>query len=285
VATVDFTPGGWLRRLRGDGLADRLGRALDDHRPDLVLALGPVIPDPALVADLRTRHEAPWVLWWGGEDGVAPPAGASDAFSQVWMSDSDLTARTPGARYLPHGCDPSVHRPMRSREEFRANVVFVGEATPRREALLGEVVEFGLAVWGPGWRRTRLRDYCRGDVVSVEDYVRAYAGASVALNFHREGPRGEVPSGAGCNARTFELAAIGVAQVVDERADLPPLFVEGEEVAVFDGPEALRGLVRDLLQDPPGAERLAQAARRRALAEHTYVHRLHLLLEQAEADA
>jgi spore maturation protein CgeB len=76
-----------------------------------------------------------------------------------------------------------------------------------------------------------------------------------------------------------------VAQVVDERADLPPLFAEGEEVAVFDEPATLRQLVRDLLQDPPGAERLAQAARRRALAEHTYVHRLHLLLEQAEADA
>ena len=282
VAAVDLQPGGWLARLRGGDTADRITRAVAEHRPELVLALGPVLPDAAVVARLAASGGAPWVLWWGGDDGVEPPSAEWDAFTQVWVADSDLAARVPGARYLPHGCDPSVHRPMRSRDEFRANVVFVGEATPHRERLLGEVVEFGLAVWGRGWRRTRLRDYCRGDALAVEDYVRAYAGASVALNFHREGPDGRVPSGAGCNARTFELAAMGVTQVVDDRIDLASQFVEGEEVAVFREPSELKPLVRELLQDPARAERLAAAARRRALAEHTYVHRLRRLLDAAE---
>ncbi|MFI5235535.1 MAG: glycosyltransferase, partial [Gemmatimonadales bacterium] len=267
VATVDLAPGGWLERLRGGDLRTRLNRALSDHRPELVLALGPVVPQDDVVHGLRAAHDARWLLWWGGEDGVAPVGSPAETYDGVWTADSDLAARIPGAAYLPHGCDPSVHRPMRSRDEFRANVVFVGEATPHRERLLGEVVEFGLAVWGPGWRRTRLRDYCRGDVLSLDDYVRAYAGALVALNFHREGPDGAVPSSAGCNARTFELAAMGVAQVVDDRADLPPLFVEGEEIGVFRDAAELKPLVRELLQDAPGAERLAAAARRRALAD------------------
>ncbi|HET7025780.1 MAG TPA: glycosyltransferase [Gemmatimonadales bacterium] len=282
VVVVDLQPGGWLARLTGGDAAARITRAVAEHRPELVLALGPVLPDAGVVRRLRADGPAPWVLWWGGDDGTEPDAAAWDAYTQVWVADSDLAARVPGARYLPHGCDPSVHRPMSSRDEFRANVVFVGEATPHRERLLSEVVEFGLAVWGPGWRKTRLRDYCRGDALAVEDYVRASAGASIALNLHREGPEGRVPSAAGCNARTFELAAMGVAQVVDDRIDLPSQFVEAEELAVFRDPAELKPLVRDLLHDRPAAAALAAAARRRALSEHTYVHRLRRLLDDAE---
>lgn len=280
VATVDLAAGSWLDRIRGGGARGRLIRALDDHAPDLVLALGPVIPDADVTHELSGRT-ARWILWWGGDDGVEPPVESLDGYALVRAADSDLVARTPGAGYLPHGCDPSVHRPMRSRDEFRANVVFVGEATPRREALLGEVVEFGLAVWGPGWRRTRLRDYCRGDALSVEDYVRAYAGATIALNFHREGADGRVPAAAGCNARTFEIAAMGVPQVVDDRADLASLFAEGDEVAVFREPSELKPLVREILHDPRRGEAMAAAARRRVLAEHTYIHRLRRLLDEA----
>ncbi|MGH7533716.1 MAG: CgeB family protein [Gemmatimonadales bacterium] len=282
VVPVDLQPGGWLSRLTGGDVAARISKAVADHHPELVLALGPVLPDAGLVRRLSADGRAPWVLWWGGDDGTEPDAAAWEAYTQVWTADSDLAARVPGARYLPHGCDPSVHRPMSSRDEFRANVVFVGAATPHRERLLGEVVEFGLAVWGPGWRKTRLRDYCRGDALAVEDYVRASAGASIALNLHREGPDGRVPSAAGCNARTFELAAMGVAQVVDDRIDLPSQFVEGEELAVFREPAELKPLVRELLHDRAAADALAAAARRRALTEHTYVHRLRRLLDEAE---
>ena len=284
VATLDLAPGGWLSRFRSGGLRARMERALAEHAPEVVLALGPVLPGDGVVAELSGEGNPRWVLWWGGDDGAEPPSGSLEGYHAVWSADSDLAARIPGAGYLPHGCDPSVHRPMRSRDEFRANVVFVGEATPHRERLLSEVVEFGLAVWGPGWRHTRLRDYCRGDALAVEDYVRAYAGATIALNFHREGPDGQVPSAAGCNARTFELAAMGVPQVVDDRADLHSLFVEGEEVEVFRDPSELKTLVRELLHDPKRCETIAAAARRRALAEHTYVHRLSLLLDQ-EGDA
>jgi glycosyltransferase involved in cell wall biosynthesis len=279
VVVVEPRPSGFFARFKRSDVVERLGAALREHLPDLVLTLGAELPPPAAVGDLRMIHPAPWTLWWHSDSGQLPTSDAVQSVDRTWVTSADLVARIPGVRYLPHGCDPSVHRPLRSRDEYRANVVFVGDATPRREALVTEVLECGVAVWGAGWRKTRLKDYCRGEMVEVEEYVRAYAGATVALNFHREGPEGEVPSSSGCNARTFELAAMGVAQVVDAREDLPHLFEDGSEVVTFADPSALKGIVRELVSDHARAEELGHAARRRALGEHTYMHRLSLLLE------
>lgn len=280
VAVVEHAPKGFLGAIRKGDLPERLGRALKEHRPDLVLALGPDLPGPGVIADMRKIHAAPWALWWPSDSGVAPTWVDVEAVDRTWVTSSELVGKVKGVRYLPHACDPSVHRPLRPADEFRANVAFVGDATPRRVALLSELLESGIAVWGPGWRKTRLKEYCRGESTTVEDYVRAYGGATVALNLYREGPTGEARSSSGCNPRTFELAAMGLAQVMDARADLPTLFTEGEEVLSFDDPEALQVIVRDLVADHERAVRIGKAARRRALEEHTYIHRLGVILEE-----
>ncbi|MES1259612.1 MAG: glycosyltransferase, partial [Gemmatimonadota bacterium] len=132
----------------------------------------------------------------------------------------------------------------------------------------------------PGWRKTSLRDYCRGEAPGTEEYVKAYGGATVSVNIHHVLVEND-PREASCNQRVFELAAMGAAQVVDDRGDLPRCFEEGREVAVFRDGAGLRALVRDLIENPADAERLGQAARARMLQEHTYMHRLRqLLLDQ-----
>ena len=143
--------------------------------------------------------------------------------------------------------------------------------------MLSELVEFGVAVWGPGWRRTKLRDYCRGELLDHEDYIRAYAGASVAINvaLRGTGRRRRDPER---NRRLFELAAIGVPQVVEEHPDVHWHFREGSEVLVARSPPELRQLTAEALHDRAWAEQVAAGARQRALAEHTYMHRLAALL-------
>jgi len=179
---------------------------------------------------------------------------------------------------LPLAADPSFYRPLRARgQQYRANVVFAGSATPRREALLQHVVEFGLALWGPGWRGTSLRDYCRGEALKTEEFVQAYGGASVAVNIHHTADGSDARE-AFCNQRCFELASIGVLQVVDRRADLDHCFTPEDEVLIFDNALHLRRIVEDALQDQTAVDRIAQAGRQRMLAEHTYIHRMMTLL-------
>jgi spore maturation protein CgeB len=275
--------GGLLSRLRRVGLHDRMARALRQTDPAIVLVLeGSQLP-PELVAELKREGGALWVNWFCDERRThASISALAAAYDIVFVAGSAVaetseTIGLPPIRYLPPGCDPSVHRPMRSRDQFRANVVFAGTATPHRERLLSELVEFGLAVWGPGWRKTKLRDYCRGELLDHGDYIRAYAGASVAVNVQCSGDSdGTDP---GCNRRLFELAAIGVPQVVEDRPDIHRHFREGSEILVARSAADFKGLLSEALQDRAWSEQVAAGARQRALTEHTYMHRLATLLD------
>jgi spore maturation protein CgeB len=274
--------GGLLSRLRRVGLNERLRHTLRQTDPAIVLVLeGSQLP-PELVAELKREGGALWVNWFCDERRThASIAALAAAYDVVFVAGSAVvetgeTIGLPPLRYLPPGCDPSVHRPMRARDQFRANVVFAGTATPHRERVLSDLVEFGLAVWGPGWRRTKLRDYCRGELLEHADYIRAYAGASVAVNVQCSSEsEGADP---GCNRRLFELAAIGVPQVVEDRPDIHRNFREGSEILVARSAADFKGLLAEALQDRAWSEQVAAGARQRALTEHTYMHRLATLL-------
>jgi len=276
---------GLLSRLRGSDLVRRLDRELEVAAPDIVLVVRGEALSAQAVTALRRDHPGTWVNWVPDDiHGLAIVQHALPAYDMVFASGTDVVDVLSSqldrpVHYLPLAADPSVYKPMRSRDQYRANVVFAGTATPRRERLLGELVEFGLAVWGPGWRRTSLRDYCRGEQLDTENFVRAYAGASVAVNIHRSADAEPAVLERGVNQRVFELAAIGVPQVVDFRGDLDRLFTDRQEVLVYRSVQEMRALVEETLQDSAAAESIARAGRERLLREHTYMHRLRRLLD------
>ena len=107
--------------------------------------------------------------------------------------------------------------------------------------------------------------------------MQAYGGASVAVNIHHTADGGDTTE-ALCNQRCFELASIGVLQVVDRRTDLEQWFTPEDEILIFDNALHLRRIVEDALQDQTAVERIAQAGRQRVLLEHTYMHRMMTLL-------
>jgi len=275
---------GLLGRITGSDLATRLRRAVETAGAQLVLVIGGAELEPALVEQLAAATSVPWVNWFPDDlRTVDLVIRRAPAYHKVFVAGSDVAAQLRAALgkpvdVVPLACDPSIYRPLRSRDQYRANVVFAGSATARRVALLSGLAEFGLALWGPGWRRTPLRDYCRGEVPSTEDYVRAYGGASVAINIHHTA-EGNGASEAFVNQRLFEVAAIGVPQIVDYRGDLARQFEAGKHLLVFHDADELRRTVQNALQDPTGAAELGAAARRETLSRHTYMHRLRQVLD------
>lgn len=273
---------GWLDRLTGRDLKVRLEQAIKHANPDVVLITDAEVVREGAVEPLRRITRARWVHWFpwqeGPEETIRRTASTSDLVFVAGAQRAAHWSKESGAtiHLLDAGCDPSVHRPLRVREPFRANVVFAGSASPYRVALLSQLVEFELAVWGPGWMKTGLREYCRGELLSMDNYVRAYAGATVGINLHRT-EQSHHSDGA-LNARLFEIAAIGVVQAVEERSDLAAHFVPGEELMTYRGVEELREKVRHALDDPAYRERMASQARQTAIRRHTYMHRMGELL-------
>jgi spore maturation protein CgeB len=276
---------GLVHRVLGRDRRALLLRAFGEASPDVVLVIGAPELEDDLLAEARRVHRATWINWFPDDlRTVEQAASRAAGYDALYAIGSDVAERLGAAlsrpvEVLPLAADPSVYRPRRSRDTYRANVVFAGTATPRREALLAGLVEFGLALWGPGWRSTALRDYCRGELLQTEEYVKAYNGATVAVNIHHRADG--LTEEACCNQRLFELAAMGTAQVVDHRADLPRYFEPGRDLLVYRTAEELRALVREVLTDPAIAQQLGESARRTALAEHTYMHRTRSLLEKA----
>lgn len=271
-------------RLTGSDLRSRLKKAVEVAQASVALVIGGPEIGPELVSHLRQTTGIPWANWFPDDlRTVEQVVRNAPAYDAVFVGGSDVAARLEARlgrpiEVVPFGADPSVYRPLRSRDQYRANVVFAGTATARREALLTGLVEYGLALWGPGWRRTSLKDYCRGEIPSTEDYVRAYGGASVAVNIHHIAAGSNEPE-ASLNQRVFEVAAIGVPQIVDYRSDLNRHFLPGRDLMVFGDADGLRSTVAHALQDLPAAELTGESARKEVLARHTYMHRMKRVLE------
>jgi spore maturation protein CgeB len=82
------------------------------------------------------------------------------------------------------------------------------------------------------------------------------------------------PDGDYLNPRTFELASAGAFQLVDERSLLSELFEPDREIITFKNEKELRDKITYYLNHPDDRKVIAERARQRILAEHTYEKRM-----------
>ena len=81
------------------------------------------------------------------------------------------------------------------------------------------------------------------------------------------------------NQRAFDVPACG-GFVVSERCQaMEELFDIGTEAVCYDGEDDIEAVMKDCLADRFRRAAVTRAARKRILAEHTYVHRLRRLLD------
>jgi spore maturation protein CgeB len=105
-----------------------------------------------------------------------------------------------------------------------------------------------------------------------------YCAAAFTLNLTRPEMRA---TGYSPSVRLFEAAACGVPIISDTWPGIETVFVPGEEIFLADGAGDVLRIVRE--NGPVRRQRVAGAARRRVLAEHTATRRaeqLHELIAQ-----
>jgi spore maturation protein CgeB len=277
-----------------DFLAEGVLRRVEYEQPDLVLALAQAPLTPALLG--RLADAGVKTALWFTEDfrrfSYWQELGPHYGHVFCIQRDECLTAFTAAgisrASYLPCAADPAVHTPLglseREKKEFGSQVSFVGAGYRNRRVTFRRLLDFDFKIWGSEWKGADglwgrvQRDGAR---VSTEDSVRIFNASAVNLNLHSSTyVDGVDPLGDFVNPRTFELAACGRFQLVDERRYLPELFVPGVEVATFASAAELRDRISYYLAHPDERDAIAAAGRQRVLRDHTYTVRMGELLEQ-----
>ena len=86
------------------------------------------------------------------------------------------------------------------------------------------------------------------------------------------------------NPRTFEIAACGGFQLVDERSELAELMELGSEVATFNTIDDLCKKIDHYLKNEEEAKLITARGKERVLKEHTIQHRMHEMLTHVFMD-
>jgi spore maturation protein CgeB len=265
---------------------------LAEDPPDLVLALAQAPLNLALLEHLRKKKflTAMWFVenyrhltYW------QQLAGGYDYWFVIQQAPCIEALTRAGARqvnYLPMAADPALHRPLGLTEaeqaEYAADVSFVGAGyANRRKVLPGWLSkDWSFKLWGNEWEGAEglTSVHQRGGArIDTETCIKVFNATSVNLNLHSCAGEGLDPEADFVNPRTFELAACGAFQLVDERSLFPDLFAPHEMVR-FSAVAEVPSLIRTWLADTSGRREIAAAARRRVLAYHTYRHRMSELL-------
>ncbi|MGX1308044.1 spore maturation protein CgeB [Amorphus suaedae] len=181
--------------------------------------------------------------------------------------------------YLPECFNPKRHRLPEGETigaDYICDLATAGSAHSWRIASLRHLSDYDVKLWGPApplWMPLGpVASMYQGRTVLNDEKARAFLGAKIVLNNLYYG---EIW---GANVRMFEAAGIGGFQMVDWRPGIAQLFKDGEELVTFRNVSDLKRLIDHYLPKQDERQAIAEAGKRRAHAEHTYRHRLELLL-------
>jgi spore maturation protein CgeB len=263
-----------------DARSRRARAAVHAFQPDRVLVVkGDVLTEPFW--DALDRPRIPRTLWLYDElrrtRHTDETLDRFDALASYSRDDSAaLQASGRNAAYVPLAFDTSIELHPRHVNE----VTFIGARYPRRADLLQALHDAGVPVrafgrdWSTDWfdrvRTWRLHspDFASGRDLARDEAYGVMAGCPATLNIHGDQD--------GFTMRTFEAAGVGAVQLID-RTDVAEFYDPDTEVAVFTDEDELVDLARRSIADDRWGDQIRDAARRRTLAEHTFLQRARAL--------
>lgn len=287
VIVYDPTPDGWQRAL-----ADAIRRA-----DVLVKASGVGVFDAELEAEI-SRASRITVFW-----DVDAPATLSaidvdprhhlrtaiPRFDAVFTYGGGPLVvdgyRDLGARVcapVHNAVDPATHHPTTVDRRFVGDLGLLANRLPDREA---RIEEFFLGparvaptrrfvLGGAGWEGATAPDNVRvAGHVGVRDHNSFFSSTRLTLNVNRE-PMAKF--GHSPPTRIFEAAGTGACVVTDAWDGIDAFFEPDREIVVVEDGHAVLSALDEIGEER--AVEIGRAARRRALAEHTYSSRADLAL-------
>jgi spore maturation protein CgeB len=262
----------WVIKASGVGVFDDLleTAVLEMRRPSQIVSFWDV-DAPATLDRVQSQPDEPFatliprfdmVLTYGGGKPVV------DAYKKCGAKE---------CYPIYNGFDPDTHYPVGSDKKFLADLSFLGNRLPDREARVEEFF-FKPAVALPG-KRFLLAGNGWGDKPKPQnvDYLghlfssahNSFNSSSLAiLNVNRDSMAryGFSPA-----TRVFEAAGAAACMISDSWVGMEDFFEPGKEILIVNNGDEVGETVRSLTAER--ARAIGQAAYLRAKRDHTYSHR------------
>jgi len=293
----DMEPPSWARSVvypaTPEGLRSVLGHA---HEADIVVkASGVGVFDDELIAGILD-HAAPHALkiFWDVDAAATldemrhsddhPVRRALPRLDLVLTYGGgppvvDAYERFGARRCVPvyNALDPTTHHPVSPDPRFAADLAFLGNRLPDREARVEEfflkpaalLAERKFLIGGNGWETRPMPKNVRhlGHVFTTEHNAFNCTPLAV-LNVARDSM---ADIGFSPATRVFEAAGAAACLITDAWEGIEQFLQPDQEVLVARDGQDVAEQVRALT--PERACKIGDAALRRVLAEHTYAHR------------
>jgi hypothetical protein len=206
--------------------------------------------------------------------------------------------------YCQEAANPDFYQPRNLPQEF--GITFVGATYGDRPAYVRALVDAGLDAhaWGSGWtelaqplsaggrirraasqtkrhilgrplRPPRMPQAACGGVLSDVDMVGMFSRSKISLGFSSVDNTAESTEPIRqVRLRDFEAPMSGAFYMLEYLEEIEEFFVPGKEIVCFRDRDELVARCRYYLKHEAERRRIAEAGRRRALADHSWQRRL-----------
>ena len=263
-------------------MSNLLQKKLFAYNPDLIIVAYRTVP-PDLVSNCKKKLNCKIIFWTGDTflsfDRGYPFISEFDAWflKDRFMCELVRDKICKQVYYLPECFNPDVHVPS-SNSQFGSNscISIMGTLYPYRAKIIENLVDdFEVKLYGslPRWMDKKWKKHHTGKYIKGEEKATVFYTSAINLNtlFY-----GEINSS---NCRLFEVAGSGGFQICDEREEIKDLFKENEEIVLFKDIDELKDKIKFYLKSRDKAFEIASKARKRAIQEHTYEHRVKTVLQ------
>ena len=191
--------------------------------------------------------------------------------------------------YLPMGAAPKIHK-KESISNFEYDLSFVGAGYKNRirffDSILKKNPNLPISIWGNEWPKestvySKVKE--EGNRLSTNEMFDIYRKSKIVINIHSSVNYASSMPKVDCdylNPRTFELAAMGVFQLIDHRELIGDFFEIGKEIITFKDEKEFLEKSEYYLKNDLERNEIALNAKMRVLSDHSYEKRLTKMLTQ-----
>lgn len=273
---------------------DRLIKAVQEAKPDLVFILRGMDYWPETLLKIKRENKIKLICWWLEGPKVIEKSLEKAPYYDYYFINSSYSVeehKRQGIKscyYLPFGVDLQFYKKIvlanGDYNRYKCDVGFAGAWDQNRQNLLQGLTGFdNVSIWGPKWRKRNkgnkgnkeMLKLIKGDGIYHDEVVKFYNSAKINININAW--YNYIVSGV--SLRVFDIPACGGFLLTDFVEELPELYKLPEEMETFKTQDEFMDKIKYYLKNDSKRKKISENGYRRVITDHTYEIRMKQLLD------